>query len=188
MKNIYEECPVLNGGRFMLRKTELIDADDLLKVYSDKNALPFFNSDNCNGDNFYYSTKERMLEALEFWNLAYTNKWFARLSVLDTTTEEVIGTIEGCIRASYDAFNGCGILRLDLGSKYEKACVISDILSVIIKDFYDLFGCKSIITKVPVYAVERKAAAKKSGFVKSDELMIGNNDGYAYKDYWIIHR
>ena len=24
--------------------------DDLLKVYSDKNALPFFNSDNCDGD------------------------------------------------------------------------------------------------------------------------------------------
>lgn len=188
MKNIYEECPVLKGDNFILRKTELSDADALLKVYSDKYALPFFNSDNCNGDNFYYSTKERMLEALEFWNLAYTNKWFARLSVLDITSEEAIGTIEGCVRASDDAFNGCGILRLDLSSKYEKACIISDIMSVVLKDFFDLFGYESIITKVPVYAVERETAAKKSGFVKSNEFLIGNNDGYAYKDYWIIHR
>ena len=57
---IYEKCQVLESRRFLLRLVEDQDCDDLLKVYSDKNALPFFNSDNCDGDNFYYPTKERM--------------------------------------------------------------------------------------------------------------------------------
>ena len=38
---------------------------DILKIYSDKNALPFFNSDNCHGDNFYYPTKEKMDSAID---------------------------------------------------------------------------------------------------------------------------
>lgn len=71
--NIYETCPVLENERFKLRLVEKEDTGDLLKVYSDKNALPFFNSDNCDGDNFYYSTKERMAEAFDFWKLSYEN-------------------------------------------------------------------------------------------------------------------
>ena len=58
--NIYETCPVLESEKFLIRLFEQKDCDDLLKVYSDKNALPFFNSDNCNGDNFYYDTKGKM--------------------------------------------------------------------------------------------------------------------------------
>ena len=70
------------------------DCDDLLKIYSDKNALPFFDSDNCDGDNFYY--------ALAFWKLAYENGWFVRLSVVDKSISSVIGTIELCLRVSED--------------------------------------------------------------------------------------
>ena len=57
--NIYETCPTLESERFILRLVEECDCDDLLTVYGDKNALPFFNSDNCDGDNFYYPTKAR---------------------------------------------------------------------------------------------------------------------------------
>ncbi len=172
----------------MLRKTDLSDTAELQKVYSDKNALPFFNSDNCNGDNFYYPTEERMTEAIKFWNEAYANKWFARLSVIDVKTNTVIGTVEGCLRVSEDAFNGCGVLRLDVGSEYEKEDILSEIFSLILKHFYDLLGCASIITKIPVYAIEREAAARKNGFVKSNDLLISSHDGNAYNCYWIIHR
>lgn len=72
--NIYEKCPVLENENFLLRIITKKDCDNLLKVYSDKNALPFFNSDNCNGDNFYYSTKEQMMEAIDFWILSYENR------------------------------------------------------------------------------------------------------------------
>ena len=71
---IYETCPTLESENFILRLLQDNDCDDLLTVYSDKNALPFFNSDNCDGDNFYYSTKERMAEAIGFWHMAY-EKW-----------------------------------------------------------------------------------------------------------------
>lgn len=40
--NIYESCPVLENEKFLLRLVNYEDCDDLLKVYSDKNALPDF--------------------------------------------------------------------------------------------------------------------------------------------------
>ena len=52
----------------------------------------------------------------------------------------------------------------------------------------DLFECEEIITKVPVYAVERIEAMKRVGFKKSTKLLVGTMDGYAYKDYWTINR
>ncbi len=48
-QNVYQSCPVLENERFMLRLLEEKDAKELLRVYSDKRALPFFNSDNCHG-------------------------------------------------------------------------------------------------------------------------------------------
>lgn len=55
--NIYHTCPTLESEKIIVRLFQDEDCDDLLKVYSDKNALPFFNSDNCDGDNFYYHIK-----------------------------------------------------------------------------------------------------------------------------------
>ena len=129
--NIYENCPVLENEKFILRLTEQKDCDDLLKVYSDKNALPFFNSDNCDGDNFYYETGTRMAEAMDFWKLSYENGWFVRLSIVDKTAARAVGTVELCLRASEDAFNGMGILRVDVKSGYEEAETLYSIISLI---------------------------------------------------------
>lgn len=125
--NIYEQCLILETNRFKLRMVEKEDCDDLLQGYSDKNALPFFNSDNCNGDNFYYATKERIMEAIAFWNLSYENGWFARLAVIDKLVSKVIGTIEVCLRVSEDAFHNMGILRVDVRSDYEEEDILFDI-------------------------------------------------------------
>ena len=70
------------------------DCKDLLKVYSDKNAFPFCNSDNCDGENFYYATKERMASAMDFRKMSYEKGWFARFSIFDKATIGVIGTVE----------------------------------------------------------------------------------------------
>ena len=59
MKNIYEECPVLENERWLLRFVKEEDSEDLLEVYGDKQALPFFNSDNCHEDNFSITTRKR---------------------------------------------------------------------------------------------------------------------------------
>lgn len=182
--NIYEACPVLESRKFLLRLVEKEDCEDLLKVYSDKNALPFFNSDNCDGDNFYYATKERMEEALGFWDLSYENGWFARLSIVDKERSSVIGTIELCLRVSEDEFNNMGILRVDVRSDYEKEEVLYEIVTLITPHLSEMLGCDGIITKVPIYAVERVKAVRRAGFSKSDHLLIGKN-GYTYDGYWI---
>ena len=181
--SVYEAIPVLENERFKLRDVENADCDDLLRVYSDKNALPFFNSDNCDGDNFYYATKERMQEALDFWKLSYENGWFARLSIIDKSVSSVIGTIELCLRVSEDAFNNMGILRVDVRSDYEKASMLYDIIALIIPQLSELLGCDGILTKAPIYAVERMEALQKAGFTKSDHFLIGKT-GFAYDGYW----
>ena len=64
--NTYENCPVFEGERFKLRLVEKSDAKDLLKVYSDEQAVYLFNGDNCDGDDFHYTTLERMQKAVDF--------------------------------------------------------------------------------------------------------------------------
>lgn len=39
-KDVYEQIPVMESEKFLLREIEDGDADDLLKVYSDKDAVP----------------------------------------------------------------------------------------------------------------------------------------------------
>lgn len=184
--NIYEKCPVLESTKFIIRLFEDKDCDDLLKVYSDKMALPFFNSDNCDGDNFYYATKERMEEAIKFWRLSYENGWFARLSIIDKTSSTVIGTVELCLRVSEDEFNNMGILRIDVRSDYEKEDILYDIFSLITPQLEELIGCMGVLTKAPIYAVERIKAVQRAGFTKSEHLLIGKT-GYAYDGYWTVN-
>lgn len=183
--NIYETCPVLESDKFLVRLFESSDCDDLLKVYSDKNALPFFNSDNCDGDNFYYATRARMEDALAFWKLSYENGWFARLSVIDKDASRVIGTVELCLRVSEDEFNNMGILRVDVRSDYEQADVLFELFSLITPRLSQLLGCHGTLTKAPIYAVERIKALEKAGFTKSEHLLMGKN-GFAYDGYWTI--
>lgn len=91
-------------------------------------------------------------------------------------------------RSANDDFNHVGVLRLDLKSEYETSEEISTIMNLIVPPAFDLFECEEIITKVPVYAVERMEAMKRVGFKKSTKLLVGTIDGYAYKDYWTINR
>ncbi|RKI40840.1 N-acetyltransferase [bacterium D16-51] len=183
--DIYKKCPELENENFIIRLFQNEDCNDLWKVYSDKNALPFFNSDNCDGDNFYYTTKEKMAEVIDFWSMAYEKGWFVRLSIVDKAVSSVIGTAELCLRASEDAFNNMGILRVDVRSDYEQRDMLYDIFSLITPKLEEMLGCKGALTKVPIYAVERIEAVQKAGFTKSKHLLIGKA-GYAYDGYWTI--
>ena len=186
MMNVYDSCPTFEDERFLLRFVKQEDADNLLKVYSDKNALPFFNSDNCDGDNFYYPDSERMKNAINFWMRSYQTKWFVRWTILDKNISDAIGTIEMFHRIADDDFNHVGVMRLDVRSGYEKADILKNLFELSIPSAYDLFDCNEIITKIPVYAVERINAAQSCGFTKSEKLLIGTNDHYAYNCYWVI--
>lgn len=188
MSSVYEICPLFENDKYLLRFSCLDDAKELVNVYGDKKALPFFNSDNCHGDNFYYPNELKMGQAIDFWVKSYQSRWFVRWTIINKEINRAIGTIELFHREGNDELNHVGLLRLDLGSEFEKTDIIIDIMNMIIPSAYELFDCDEIVTKVPIYAVERMEAAKKCGFNITDRLLVGTMDGYAYKDYWTIKR
>ena len=184
MGNVYEKCPTFENDKWLLRLVVKEDSDDLISVYGDKAALPFFNSDNCHGDNFYYPTKEKMDSAIDFWIYSYKEKYFVRWSIIDKSTSKAVGTIEMFHRDPNGDFGHVGLIRLDLGSAYENADDIKSVLELIIPPAFEMFDCSEIISKVPIYAVERVQAFSDYGFEKSDICLIGGNDKYAYNGYW----
>ena len=141
MTDVYKTCPTFENDPYLLRLIEEGDAGDLLEVYSDKNALPFFNSDNCHGDNFYYPTAGRMREAVNFWISSYQNRWFVRFTIVDKAAAKAIGTIELFHRDADDAFGSTGVLRLDVGSSHEREDVLFNIVSLITPPAFELFYC-----------------------------------------------
>lgn len=181
-KNPYLYFPILGNERFWLREIQEDDINDLLKVYSDKEAVKYFNSDNCDGDDFYYTTIERMKQAIDFWNYSYKNRFFVRWAIVDKSTNNVIGTIEQFHRDSDDHFTNCSLLRLDLRSDYEKKDIIKNILKLIVPSSYQLFNCEKIVTKAFEDSIERENALYELGFKKTKEPLIGNKNE-PYYDY-----
>lgn len=184
MPDVYTTCPTVESSRYRIRPLTTEDCADLLKVYSDPAAVPFFNSDNCHGDDFHYTTEERMQQAIDFWFMEYSRRGFVRWSIADKSSGEVIGTIELFRREAKDFFTDCGLLRLDLRSDYENEAAISDILSLIVPAAFEWFSCSMIATKAVPAAAERRYALAAMGFVPSPEKVIGH-DGTEYGDYFI---
>ena len=59
----------------------------------------------------------------------------------------------------------------------------SIVFSLITPEIEEMIGCNGVLTKAPIYAVERIKAIQKAGFTKSEYLLIGKT-GYAYDGYW----
>ena len=159
------------------------------KVYSDIQAVPFFNSDNCHGDDFYYPSLEKMQKAVDFWQYSYREKYFVRFSIIDKRANNTaVGTIELFHREAHDFYAHCGLLRLDLRSDYEKADFITETLGLILPMIYELFHCDMIATKAIEGARERIQALSKLGFQTSEKPLIGGQDGREYYSYFCIYR
>ncbi len=188
MVNPYEKCPVYENENYLVRFIETSDAPDLFLVYSDEKAVPFFNSDNCNGDDFHYTLLEHMQGAIDAWHLEYKRKGFVRWSIIDKSIHHAVGTIELFNRQADDYFNNCGLLRLDLRSDYEHKENIFEILSLITLPAFELFDCQMIATKVPDFAYERKMAVEQLGFTESKEKLIGGHDQKIYTNYYILKK
>lgn len=178
-RNVYEQCPIFKNDFITLKKTTTMEAEELLKCYSDKEAVKFFNSDNCNGDDFYYTTAERMEQAIKFWDFSYENKYFVRWTIILNDTDEKVGTIEMFRRQAEDEFNNYGVLRIDLQSKYEKQKYIDDILEIVNENFFELFNVEQILTKAIPNATERIESLKKKSYVPLNRKMM------MYDDYFI---
>ena len=183
----YIVFPTFGNERFLLRRIENTDISDLLKVYSDKDAIKYFNSDNCNGDTFNCTTLEQMKQTMEFWNYSYEHRYFIRWAIVDKTNNNVIGTIEQFHRDSNDYFTNCSLLRIDLRSDYEKKDIIKNILKLIVPSSYQLFNCNKVVTKSFDENIERENALYELGFKKINKELIGHK-GEKYYGYWEIHK
>lgn len=181
--DIYKECPQLADKTYLLRLVQDTDCADLLDVYADIKSVPFFNSDNCGGDDFRYTTKARMQQAIDFWRSEYGLRYYVRFAVIDLRIGKAVGTIELFNRQAADYFNNCGLLRLDLRSDYETEAEITHILSLILPPSGEWFGCGWFATKAIPAAEHRIAALIKLGFVPSEQVLVGH-DGTRYGDYW----
>ena len=175
--NVYESIPTMEKGEIRLRPVTAADEAALLRVYGDPLALPFFNSDNCHGDIFYYDTPEKMRRAMDFWRTSWEQGWFVRWAI--ERRGEVIGTVELCRREESpdDPYSGMGILRVDVGSAWEKSDVLAAVMDA-------LFDCHALMTKAAPYAVARTSALETCGFVRSETPVMGHH-GERFEHYWV---
>ena len=67
----------------------------------------------------------------------------------------------------------------------EKSDALKNIMSLIVSHIFEMFDCNQVVTKIPIYAVERAAAAEAFGFEKTDSLLVAK-DGVAFNGYWIF--
>jgi RimJ/RimL family protein N-acetyltransferase len=175
--DIYKKCITLQNELITLRHTKMADAPELLKCYSDEKAVPLFNSDNCNGDNFYYSNQERMEQAIDTWNKCYEAREFVRWSVIYNKTREIIGTVEMFNRGETLHYGIHGILRIDLRSSFEKSEVIESILGIANHEFFDIFSVGCIATKAIPQARERLNALNNMGYSYMDQFGLADYFG-----------
>lgn len=172
INDIYEQCPIYKSDIITLRQTTSDDAKELFKCYSDEKAVPFFNSDNCNGDDFHYISIEKMKQAIDFWDYSYKNKYFVRWTVILNDTKEKIGTVEMFHRIEDDEFNNYGVLRIDLQSNYEKQRYIDAILEIANGNFFKAFNVEFILTKAIPDATERIVSLARKGYLPLNKKFV----------------
>lgn len=181
--NPYQVCPVFESERLVYRLVQEEDADDLLECYSDAASIPLFNSDNCN-NNFNFQTIEEMSDCIRYWLDEYEGHGYIRFSMVEKNSDKAVGTIEFFARKErVEGLGVVGVLRLDLISRLENKGVLTEILSLIEKEFYNCFGVDAMITKAIPSAEQRVNALLHSGYSTIESNLI-----VPFSDYYLISR
>lgn len=152
---------------FILRQVKKEDAPDLLRCYSDPEAVALMNDDNCVGG-FLFQTLEEMERAIHFWNNDASQ--YARPAVIDKRTGRAVGTLE--------VFGGeAGVLRVDLQADYERPEVLRELYAMAIERFPGDFPMGAMVTKAVPKAEARRAVLTELGF-------SGPQQFREYEDYY----
>ncbi len=181
MMNVYQTCPTFITPGFTLRLVRREDAPGLLKVYSDRQAQSYFNSDNCTSD-FRYSTLREMEQCIDFWLASYARGDFVRWTILDDR-QRPVGTVEMFRKDDGKDGKGEGVLRMDVMSRYEFSDVFERLLRVILPPMHELFHCERILTKALPFMQQRRVALVLMGFFPSKQPLIGHG-GIELPHYW----
>ena len=104
----------------------------------------------------------------------------------DTMAGCAARTVELCRRGESpdDPYSGMGILRVDVGSAWEKSDVLAAVIAALLPDAYALLNCRTLMTKAAPYAVARVATLTECGFVRSDKPVMGHH-GERFEYYWV---
>lgn len=175
--NPYTICPTYETRNLRLRLVTMEDAHDLLKCYSDPNAVAKMNSDNCTSD-FYYTSIEQMQNCIAFWLREYEKKMYVRFSIIPKKYEKAVGTVE-MFGSDFPEIGRAGVLRIDLASEYEVPDTVSELTALSIGSFMQDFNVKIIFIKAG-HTPERAKKFADYGFVPVDEFRHGSGY-YAYK-------
>lgn len=185
MKHIYLSNPKIENDKYRIRLVRKKDLEQIFKLYSNLDNLKCVNKDDCNLDNFHYTTMEKVLEKYHFWRCAYKNKWFARFSIISKQENKLIGVLELMKRRSYDTFDNAIVLRLDLFKEYEKYQVISELLSFIYEKMLKKCSYSKIAVKATLEMEERVKALINNNFKLTNRILIGIEDNKSYKNYYV---
>lgn len=178
----YEICPVYETEQFRIRQVQPEDAVDLLDCYSDPEARPLFNSDNCRSD-FRLNTLQEMEDIIGSWLAEYQRRAYIRFSVVDKATAKAAGTIEFFCRRGLDGEEqSTGLFRLDLASGYETTGHLYELISIVEERFRDYFEFSGILTKAVPQADQRIHALLKAGYQRAEPVGgTGDRDYYLKK-------
>lgn len=176
------------NNRYRIRIVREKDLIDLFNIYSNKENIIYLNKDDCNGDDFYYESIDKLEKKYLFWKEAYKNKWFVRYSIIDKVNKKVIGMLELMPIKSYDSFNESILFRLDLLLKYEKEEFISEIITLCKKNILKNCKYRKIIIKCDPKMNERYNSLISLKFKQSKRLYIGAEDNKQYKNYYVLKK
>ena len=172
---------------FSLRDLKLDDWKELMAVYKDAMCIPFFNRDNCHGDIFYYSTEEKMKNAIRFWMDSTAKGYFVRKVIVDNSNHRAIGTIEYFVRKNEPNYNDVILLRVDVHHYYEQKKPLIKIFRLAMQEAFPATGCSLLMTKGWEYAVKRKEALSFLGFKECKEPLFGH-EKETFDSYWLVQR
>lgn len=150
---------------FLLRQVKKGDAPQLLRCYSDPEAVALMNDDNCSRG-FLCGTLEDLETYIDIWQ----SEDYARPAVIDKRTGEAVGTLE--------IFGGdTGVLRVDLRRDYERPEVLRELYALALERFPADFPMGAMVTKAVPKAAARRAVLTELGF-------SGPEGFREYEDYY----
>ncbi|MDR1928183.1 MAG: GNAT family N-acetyltransferase [Oscillospiraceae bacterium] len=169
----YNRCPEFDSANFHLRLVTTGDAKDLLRVYSNPEAIRYFNEDA-----FTYAmgredlTLAEMRKTIRRWRHEYKHCAFVRFALLNKKSGHAVGTVE--------IFGGdYGCLRIDLLPDYEREAYLAELLTVA-DEFFACFDCSRIVSKAIPAAAQRIAALKACGYT-----VFPRQKGFQRDDYYM---
>lgn len=163
---------------FLLRPVEVSDAPNLLRCYSDEEAVERMNADNCTST-FLFRSLSEMEECIRFWQEDGKRTGYIRYAVVDRVDERAVGTCELFPREQLGSLKNVGLLRLDLMSAYETEEVLTELFALFHREFYG--PLRYLMTKAPAAATLRRDLLRNWGYAAVKSRRVIPFDGYWFQ-------